>query len=272
MSVRAMSALAGRLGAASAAPRVLTLDLERLPGRFTRDIWEGRDLARVNYLHPDRWTELPSTLCASWKWHGDKRVGFVAAWEDDDPHHVARVMWQQIEAADVVVTFNGRRADLKWLRQDWAMAGLGLPTPWRDVDLFVVARREFAFESKSLAHLCARLGLPGKHGHYNADEARAAMAADGPERRRLVRYNRQDSRITEAVFDRLRPYVRGINFGLFREDEARCCPSCGSENIVPAGFATTAVTRYPAYRCEDCQTVSRGKHRAASVPLRQVAR
>lgn len=258
--------------AQAAAPRILTLDLERLPGRYTRDIWEGRDLARVNYLHPDRWDELPSTLCASWKWHGDKRVHFVGAWEDDDPHHVARVMWQQLEAADVAVTFNGRRADLKWLRQDWAVAGLGLPTPWRDVDLFLVARREFAFESKSLRHLCERLGLPNKQGHYDADEARAAMAGDGPERRRLVRYSRQDSRITEAVFDRLRGYVRGINFGLYREDEARCCPGCGSEQLEPAGFATTTVTRYPAFRCVSCGTVSRGKHRAASVPLRQVTR
>lgn len=264
----------GDLAAAAKAsrPRVLTLDLERLPGRFTRDIWEGRDLARVNYLHPDRWDELPSTLCASWKWHGQRAVGFVAAWEDPDPFHVARTMWQVIDEADVVVTYNGRRADLKWLRQDWAQADLPATTPYRDVDLFLVARREFAFESKSLAHLCQRLGLPGKHGRYNADEARAAAAGDGPERRRLVRYNKQDSRITESVFDRLRPYVRGINFGLYREDEARCCPSCGHDILEPAGFATTAVTRFPTFRCAACGSVSRGKHRAASVPLRQVAR
>lgn len=252
-------------------PRILTFDLERLPGRFSRDIWEGRDLQRLSYLHPDHWTELPSTLCASWKWHGDKRVHFAAAWENpDDPHHVARVMWEQVDLADIVVTYNGRRADLKWLRQDWAVADVPQPTPYRDVDLFLVARREFAFESKSLAHLCQRLGLPGKQGRYNADEARAAAAGDGPDRRRLVRYSKQDSRITEAVFDRLRRYVRGINMGLYREDEARCCTACGGENLTHAGSATTAVTKYPAWRCDDCGAVMRGRHRSAAVPMRQV--
>lgn len=256
--------------AGAGAPRILTIDLERLPGRFTRDIWEGRDLARIGYLHPDRWTELPSTLCASWKWHGTSRVGFVAEWDAAEDFHTSRTLLALLDEADIVVTYNGGRADLKWLRQDWAQAGLAPPTPFRHVDLYLVARREFAFESKSLRHLCERLGLDNKDGHYNADEARAAAAGDVKAQRRLTRYNKQDVRVTEAVFDRLRPFVRGINFGLYREDGARCCPSCGSEQLEPAGWATTAVTRYPAFRCSSCGSVSRGKHRAAAVPMRGV--
>jgi hypothetical protein len=255
------------------APRILTFDLERLPGRVELDIWHPRDAQRITYIAPDRWSELPRTICASWKWKHENRVHFTAAWEDPaDPFLVARTLWQLLDEADIAVTFNGRAADLKWLRQDWAVDGLPLPTPWRDVDLFLIARRHFAFESRSLRHLCERLGLPNKAGHYEADTARAAMDGDEKAQRRLAKYSRQDSRITEAVFDRLLPYVTGINLGLLGTDGARVCTNCGSENLEPAGWAMTAVTRYPSYRCSDCQTLMRGKHRSAAVPMRGIVR
>jgi hypothetical protein len=207
----------------------------------------------------------------SYKWHDEAKVGFIAAWDNpDDPQHVAREAWHLIDEADWVVTFNGVRFDLPIIRQDWAIADLPMPRPWRNVDLYQVARREFAFESKSLRPLCDRLGLPNKAGHYDAAEAQAAMDGDEKARRRLARYNKQDSRVTELVFDRLRPYVRGVNAGLYRQDGATACVQCGSEDMEPAGWATTSLTRYPAYRCLQCGGISRGKHRSAAVPMRGV--
>lgn len=253
-----------------AAPKVLLLDLERLPGRFSRDIWEPRDLQRLNYLHPDHWDEKPSTLCGSWLWYGQRRPGFVAAWEQpDDPWHVARTFRDLLHEADVVVTFNGRRADLKWLRTDWAAAQIPIPRPFKDVDLFLVARSAFSLEAKSLAYLCEFLGLPGKQGRYNADEAKAAALADGPERRRLVRYSKADSLIMRPVLDRLRPYVRGVNLGLYYLDDERRCPACGGTELTRDGWTTTTVTTFALYRCE-CGAVSRSKHRRHAVEQRGV--
>ena len=253
------------------APKILSLDLERLPGEVTLDVWEPRDFQRTNYVHPDRWSQLPRTLCASGQWYGAKGTLFVAAWEQpDDPWHVARTVWQWLDEAAIAVTFNGKRGDLKWLRTDWLTAGLPLPSPWRDVDLFVIARQQFAFESKSLAHLCQRLGLAGKEGKYDAAEAKAAMAGDGPERRRLIKYSRQDARLNFAVFDRLKPYLSGYNLGLYAADGTRCCPLCGSERLEPAGLAPTTVTLYTSWRCMDCQGLMRSTSRSAAVPMRGV--
>jgi len=253
--------------------RILSLDLERLPGEVTLDVWEPRDFRRVNYVHPERWSIYPRTLCASGQWYGQKGTLFVAAWEQpDDPWHVARTVWQWLDEADLAVGFNHKAADLKWLRTDWLQAGLPMPSPWRDVDLYLIARQAFAFESKSLQHLCTRLDLPVKAGKYNATEAKAALLDDGPERRRLVRYSRQDARLNFAVFDRLKPYLTGYNLGLYAEDEARVCVNCGGRNLQPAGWANTATRRFPSYRCSDCQTLMRGKHRSAAVPMRGITR
>ena len=167
--------MAGELAAALSGPRILTIDLERLPGEVTMDVWEPRDFGRINYVHPDKWDVLPRTLSASGRFLGDKRIKFVAAWDQpDDPWHVARTVWGWLDQCDYLITYNGRRADEKWLRSDWVMGGMPLPAPWRSIDLFLIARREFSFESKSLRHLCDRLGIENKDGHYNAAEAKAA--------------------------------------------------------------------------------------------------
>ena len=251
-------------------PRVLLFDLERLPGSFTRDIWEPRDLKYVNYIAPTAWSTMPSTLCGSWIWYGEKRPGFVAAWENpDDPWHVARKFRELLSEADVVVTFNGRRADLPWLRKDWAEAGITIPRPFKDIDLYQVARSALHLESASLAYLTAFLGLPGKSGKYDAREAKAAALADGPERRRLVRYSKADSVIMAPVLDRLRPYVKGVNLGLYHMDDSQRCPACGSADLTPDGWVPTAVTQFAAYRCV-CGAVSRSKHRKHAATMRGV--
>lgn len=253
------------------APKVLTIDLERLPGEFTRDIWEPRDLQRLNYLHPDQWDRLPSTLCYSARWYGTRPYLFAATWEQpDDPWHVARRAHDLFMQADIVVTFNGLKADELWLQSDWAMAGLPKPAPWKSIDLYRVARRSFSFESKSLRHLCERLGVTNKDGHYNPAEAKAAHTGDIACQNRLKRYNQADVRATEAVLARLLEggWVKEWPHAGLWSGVERSCWNCGSERLIRDGRAYTAVTAYPRYRCEDCGSYSRNNNRQGSVTMR----
>ncbi len=247
-------------------PRILTIDLERLPGRLPeRDIWEPRDLKYVNYIHPDTWVELPSTICFAWSWNGGK-VDFAAAWNGDN---LAEIAWDLFNEATGIVTFNGKRADEKWLKQDWAMRGMVPPSPWKSIDLFITARREFAFESKSLRHLCSRLGVENKSGHYSIADARAAMGGDDKAQRRLARYNKQDVRATWAAAEALGPWVKEWpHVGLYTQQE-RCCWRCGGEDLTQDGFTSTALTQYAILQCASCGAWSRLNHRKHSVAARQ---
>lgn len=250
-------------------PRILTIDLERLPGEFTMDIWEPRDLKRVNYLHPDRWSALPTTLCLTAKWYDRARPRFIAAWDDpDDPFHCARELWPMMCEADIVLTYNGDRADLKWLASDWVMAGMPPPSPYRSVDLYKTARSAFSFESRSLRHLCDRLGVENKDGHYDAAEAKRAAAGHRPSQRNLRRYNIADVRVTEGVADRLGPWIRNWpNVGVYTGQE-RCCWRCGSEDLEQDGYTATALTQYALLRCRACGGWSRLNHRKHAVSTR----
>jgi len=251
------------------APRILTVDLERVPGRVTLDIFDAKN-DRNAFIAADRWDEYPRTICASFKWYDERKVGFVAEWESDEPYFVARRCWELIDAADWLISFNGRRADLKWLRTEWLLAGLPMPTPWKDIDLYAIARRQFAFESKSLAHLCSRLGLPGKLGHYDPDVARAAVAGDERAQRSLARYNRRDVVITEQAYHKLRPFiVPGPNWGLFTGHGSRVCPTCGANRMTRQKGTQTAITgRYEVWRCDECGSLARESKRSVSTPTR----
>ena len=261
--------LADALRAGPGRVNILTIDLERIPGEVTMDVWEPRDFQRINYVHPDKWTRLPSTLCFTAKWYDRARPIFVAAWDNpDDPYHCARAAWDLYCQADLVITYNGDKADNKWLASDWAMADLGPPSPWKSVDLYKVARSAFSFESKSLRHLCDRLGVENKDGHYDAAEAKRAAAGHRASQRNLRRYNTQDTIVTQGVADRLGPWIKGWpHVGVFTGQE-RCCFRCGSEDLRQDGYTATAVTLYALLRCADCGAWNRLNHRKGNVTTR----
>jgi hypothetical protein len=142
------------------------------------------------------------------------------------------------------------------------------PSPWKSIDLYITARREFAFESKSLRHLCDRLGVENKSGHYSIADARAAMAGDAKAQARMERYNKQDVRVTEGVLDRLGPFVKEHpHYGLYTGQD-RSCWRCGSESLAQQGFTATALTTYARLQCSDCGAWSRLNHRKGSVTTR----
>jgi DNA-directed RNA polymerase subunit M/transcription elongation factor TFIIS len=249
-------------------PRVLVIDLERIPGRVTLDIFDAKQ--RSDYIHASRWDEYPETLCFSWRWLGERTTQFAATWQGDD---LAATSHRLYSEATHVLGFNQRKADNRWCRNDWLLAGLPEPAPWRDIDLYVIARSQLAMEARSLDFLCQRLGLPGKRGHYSIDEARAAHAGDVKAQRRMERYNRGDVKATIDVWERLRPLVKvpGLNLGLAYGDEEFRCSKCGHDRLDrQPQTADTPQTAYALYRCRKCQGLTRSSHRYARSKMRGV--
>ena len=83
----------------AAGPRILTLDLERIPGRVTLDVWHPSDFKRLSYVGPERWDSLPRTVCFTAKWYG-QRPEFYSEW---DGHDLARESWRLLDAAASVL-------------------------------------------------------------------------------------------------------------------------------------------------------------------------
>jgi hypothetical protein len=255
----------------TAAPRILIFDIERSPAHarvFSQ---------KVRFSPVSTWVKLPQTICMASQWVGQKKVMFHAAWESDDPHYLAKQTWELFDQATHAVGFNSKNFDEKHLRSLWVEAGLVPPRKWVSVDLYLV-NRQFGFESKSLRHLCERLGVQNKEGHYDAAQAEAAMAGDVKAQKALKAYNQADVRATAACLQRLTPWLGTQSMSLnlyYGTDETPRCINCGAEHTLePAGWASTKLTRYAAYRCSPerggCGTLMRSNHRKHNVNLRGV--
>ena len=77
--------------------------------------------------------------------------------------------------------------------------------------------------------------------------------------KRMIRYCKNDVKITSQLFDRLLPWIDGLNVPLISggndEDMSEAvamCTRCGGVNIHQRGWAYTTTYRYKRYCCADC--------------------
>ena len=237
--------------------KILTLDIERLPGLAR--VWDQK----TRYLPVSQWTRMPQLLCVAAKWYGQREILFRSAW--DDPERMVRDVWGWIDEADILYTFNGDRFDLPHLRGAFLTAGLPPTRPYKSVDLFKVAK-QFGFESKSLDHLCYRLGFPGKQTHYDASTAQRALDGDERAQRDMERYNSRDVRITEKAADHLRPWIHTHPVVSPTAGDELRCHACGSSRLKPEPTDYTAqVLTYALYRCQRCHAPVVARHHKGRV-------
>jgi hypothetical protein len=244
-------------------PRVLVLDIETSP--HVIDAWALRDVnAGLNQVR-----EVSRVLCVATKWMDEKRVRVFSEWEHGHAEMIAHV-WEMLDRADILVTYNGPAFDEKHLNREFLLAGLAPPAPWRSVDLLRVARARFRFASNKLDHVAQQLGLGSKLAHEGHALWSAVLAGDVKARARMVRYAGQDVKLTEALYLRLLPWIsQHPHRGLWSGEE-RCCFACGSTDLNQHGFTRTALTVYALLKCADCGAWSRANFRKHNVTTRGV--
>ena len=262
-------------------PRILTLDIERIPGRarvkhrgltIEGDFWDLSGWKHtIGYrIHPDDVLEWPRTICAAWRWYGTRRVEFAAEWLSDRKTFLGQC-WDLFDEAEIVVGHNMAGFDAKKLSGEWwADLGLTPPSPYKVVDTLKVARSRFSLESNTLQALLTRRGLAGKTDKYSIEMARAAVAGDRKAQRQIRAYNAGDIHASELLYDDVRGWIPGHpHIGLYSGEE-ESCPNCGSLDLEPHGWAHTAVTAYAGYRCSNCGAPCRRTHIKARTTTRPV--
>lgn len=266
-----------RIAKASTA-RVVTLDIERIPGRarvkhrgleITGDFWDlgGWKDTIGRRIHADDVLEWPRTVCAAWKFYDEDKVHFAAEWEVGGYDAFMRHMWDVVDECDLAIGHNAERFDLPLMLTGWAEMGLPAPSPYKVIDTLKIARRVFGFESNTLDSLAKRLGVDAKTDKYDVRMARAAVAGDKAAQDRIKGYNEGDIVASEALADRLRPYAKGLpHMGMWVDDE-NACPSCG-HTMRPTGKTVHAnVQAYDGMVCPSC-----GAHGRSTVKLKSPTR
>lgn len=227
--------------------KILTLDIETSPTTvYTFDM-------KPNWISPDKIIEPSQVLCFAAKWYTNDDVMYFSNHHQSHQEVIERA-WTVLDECDLLVTFNGVMFDNKHLKREFVLAGLPMPRPWKDVDLYREAKKQWVFESRSLGHLAERFDLGAKEKHEGFDLWKLCMAGDDEAWERMKSYNIQDVRLTEAVYDRMRgwmpnhPHMGPIDI----EDIGLTCNQCGSDDLSQSGLRRAIVIDYVLYRCNNC--------------------
>lgn len=166
-------------------------------------------------------------------------------------------LWELLDEADVVITYNGDRFDLPIIRGEFLRAGLKPPAPFQSLDLLKAAKRQFKFPSMKLQYLSENvLGLEGKVQHEGHGLWVKCLQGDKEAWKKMEEYNVQDVVLLEEVYDKLLPWILNHpNVNLYDEQDEftePLCPTCGNQHYQKRGYSYTTLGKFQRYNCQEC--------------------
>lgn len=201
-------------------------------------------------------------LCWSAKWYGNsKTYGDVLTSKEarsQNDKRIVRSLADLIREADIVIAHNIDRFDIPMLNNRLLQLGLEPLSPIRTLDTLKLSQHSFRLAYNKLDYLAKLLGLPRKI-KTDFDLWLDAYHGDEKALKTMFDYNQQDVIVLEQVFDKLKPYVKGLPRMFDADyDGQLACPSCGSTKLVKRGKHRTNASTFQTYRCE-CGRYSRAK-------------
>lgn len=205
-------------------------------------------------------------LSIAYKWQHEKKPhvmtladfpGFAKNPRDDKA--LLEAFFPIFDSADIVIAHNGNYHDQRKLSARLVYHNLGPPSPYAQLDTYLLAKRRFAFTSNRLDALAQYFGIEGKKD-CPPDIWQRCMEGDPKAFKVMGRYNKHDVVILEKVYEKLRawqpnhPYigVSGPRRKRFSAMEGLDCPRCGSDRLSSKGWRETAASYYRQYQCLDC--------------------
>tara|TARA_R110000772_G_scaffold55075_2_gene125681 strand:+ start:4375 stop:5205 length:831 start_codon:yes stop_codon:yes gene_type:complete len=234
--------------------RILIIDIETLPN--SGYMWGMFDQS-FGLSQVIEWSTVASFAA---KWYGKKKVTFRSVFHDGKDAMLQEA-WDMICEADAIVHYNGRAFDIKHLKREFLLAGMGPPSPHKDIDLLTIVRNQFKFTSNKLDNVSTQLGVGSKVKHDGFEMWVGCMQNDPAAWNKMRKYNIGDITITEAVYEIVRPWYTGHpHVGLYTGD-IDGCPKCGSISAMRRGYAYTPSQVYQRWCCNNCGGWYRSKTR-----------
>lgn len=237
--------------------RILLYDLETAP--LLAYVWRAAE----DYIPHERMIHDTFLLTWSAKWYGEKQVmtGVLTSKEarKQDDSRIVKELADLMREADVIVAHNAKNFDVPMFNNRLLKLRLPPIGPVSVVDTLAIAKKNFRLAYNKLDYLADILFHEHKiktefklwkECYHGDDKALAAMS----------RYNIQDVKLLEKVFDALLPYAKNLTrLNEPSTDKEFACPTCGSTNLQRRGFYRTQASTFQRYECNSCGRYSRAR-------------
>lgn len=222
-------------------------------------------------------------ICFAAKWIGDDRGTYPGEQRPrqggtvfygglkHDREEMLNAAHDLLDQADVVMHYNGKSFDIPHLNREFLEARMSPPSPFKQIDLYLVARSRFRFVSNRLDHVTKELGLDGKVQHEGFDLWKRCLAGDETAWRKMERYNRRDVTLLEDLYEILLPWIQGHPNRTLYDGKEGVCPRCGSDHVQRRGSAYTSVSEFWQYQCQTCGGWYRTAKRVRGTTSRDIA-
>lgn len=214
--------------------------------------WQPSYQTSITY---DQIIKPSAIICICYKWQGSNKVHHLT-WDKGCDKKMVKDFYKIIEEADEVVSHNGDKFDLKWIRTRFLLYGfVGMPEI-KSIDTLKISRSKFKFPSNRLDAIGKFLGFGGKYDTGGIQlwhdiiqkNSRSAMS-------KMVEYCKRDVDLLEKVFLKLEGYAKPkTHVAVFAGGDKADCPYCAGTNIKIKDRAISSTGAVKVrMTCKDCE-------------------
>lgn len=242
-------------------PKILVLDIETAP--VTAYVWSLWDQnVGLNQIKSD-W----HILAWAAKWYGDapSKTAYMDNRNSEDISDDSLLVMglaALIEQADILITQNGDKFDLKKINARAAIHGFPPIKVCKSVDTLKESRKVFSFTSHKLEYMTEKLNTKYKklkHEKYPGFELwKAILNGDKKAWKEMRKYCIHDVLATEELYKNIQGWIKTQNLATYHNDLTLRC-HCGSKNVKPKEIRRIASGHFQGYKCHDCGKRLQGK-------------
>lgn len=226
--------------------KILEIDIETAPAEAY--VWTLYD----EVIPIQRLKNAGYTLSWAAKWYGEDEI-MCESLRTTSRKKMIKSIHSLLSEADAVIHYNGKRFDVPTLNKDFILNGMGPPSPYIQIDLYPIVKKNFKLPSYKLEYVSQVLGIGEKVDHRGFDMWVECMEGNEKSFKEMEEYNKGDIVLLDRLYTLVRPWITNHpNVALYMDQDKRICPVCGSNHLHSRGTKKTKVLEYRSYHCLDC--------------------
>lgn len=242
-------------------PKVLLFDIETAPIlAYVWGLWNN-DVG-LNQIVSD-WHVL--SVAAKWLGDSDDKIMYMDqrnAKNIEDDKVLLRFIWNLLNEADIVITQNGKKFDVRKLNARFVMNGMQPPSSYRHIDTAQIASKYFGFTSRKLEYMTGKLCKKYKKSSHSKFPGMSlwdqCLKGNKEAWEEMETYNKFDVLSLEELYTVLIAWDNSINFDVYHNDYTVTC-KCGDAKFKKNGFFYSNTGKYQRFKCVNCGSESRSK-------------